>query len=105
MNSLPTEVSRAIRGCVSIGPGDISNLCINGELVQERVVWKKYCILDPQYGGLICDDELVARITTEDRWSVDVMNNHGTTYNSIDSSLIDNVEEAKRKTAKRGKVL
>ena len=94
LKPMPANVTKAIRGCVSIGSGDISNLRVNGKLVKEIIEWKDYCILDPLYGGIICDGEIVVRFNTDDTWSVDVMHNHNIVVNSIDASLIENLEKA-----------
>lgn len=101
----PDEITRAIVGCVSIGGGDMTNVSVNGVIVKEKVVWKTYCIMDPLYGGLVCDNELVVRITPKDTWSGEVMNNYGIVVNRVDAKQFKDVEEVKRKHAKRGKII
>lgn len=105
MQNLPKELTQGIRGCVSVGPGSLTNFRVNGKLVAKRVTWKEYCILDVLYGGLVCDSKLVARMHKGDAWSADKMINRGTVVNRIDETAVPNVEEVKRKSAKRGKII
>jgi hypothetical protein len=100
------DITRAIRGCISIGKGSITKLCLNGKCLHEKISWDRYCILDCYYGGLVCDNKLIVRFTKDDTWSIERMDNHGVVLNSIDTSKIEgNVEEIKERTAKNNNVL
>ena len=100
------RICNAIRGCVSVGAGYVTEFSVNGTIVEDRVEWKQYAVIDPYYGGLICDNKLVVSIKLGDAWSAKEMTNYGTVLNSVDVSRIDtDVEELKRKTSKRRKVI
>jgi hypothetical protein len=99
------EVTRAISSCISIGSGHLTDFCVNGNRLHERVEWKHYCVIDRNYGGLFCDGKLIQRVTTADTWSVAVMQNNGTVLNSVDATKIVNVESVKRRCAKKGKII
>lgn len=106
LEPLPKVLCDAIEGTISIGPGDLTNFCVNGKLIFERVEWKKYCVIDAQYGGLICDNERKAKFGQEDTWYASTMNNHGNVVNKLNADKIDgDVEEVKRQTAKKGKII
>lgn len=105
MNVLEPEVSAALRACISMGAGSMTNFYVNGKLVLKKVSWKEHCIVDSYYGGLVCDRKLVHRFGLRDKWGAETMTNKGTVYNSVDASLIEDVEEVKRKSAKKGKVI
>ncbi len=99
------ELSKAIRACISIGSGSLKDFSVNGKIIHKLVTWKKHCIIDPLYGGLVCDLELKTRMSLNDTWSAREMKNKGVVFNSIDSSLIENLEEVKRKSKKRGEIV
>lgn len=105
MQKTNTEVANAIRGTIGIGPGYITNFALNGKIEHKKITWKRYCVVDVLYGGVICDNKMIIRIKKGDEWSIGDMTVKGTVINSVDATMIDNVEEVKRKTAKRKKVI
>lgn len=101
----PEEIAQAIRGSICIGPGYLRKLAVNGKIEFEKLVWLEYCVLDPLYGGCICDNTLYVRIGLSDKWTVEHMETT-IVVNSVDQTLIKgNVDELKRKTAKKGKII
>lgn len=103
--TLEPELTKAITKCISIGAGSIDDFSVNGKLVHKRVTWKKYCILDASYGGLICDNKLVHRLAPGDKWSAATMEND-IVINGIDTTLLaGDVEALKKKTAEKDKVI
>jgi hypothetical protein len=105
MNQTPTVISNAIVRTIGIGPGNLTQFKINGELKFEKVEWKSYCIVDCNYGGLICDNKLICRFGPNDAWSIAIQNVNGTSINGVDASRIKDVEKVKSRTAKRNKII
>lgn len=95
---MPSEVTRAITACISIGPGSMTNFSINGHIVFKKVAWKKYCVIDANYGGLIIDNVPKKRFYPTDQWGVDTMENH-IVINAVDSSLLADPKKTKKDTA------
>lgn len=101
---MPSEVTRAITACISIGPGSMTNFSVNGEIVFKKIVWKKYCVVDAKYGGLIIDNVPKKRLYSTDVWSADTMEN-SIVINAIDSSLLDDPKKTKKDTEVPGKII
>ncbi len=82
---LEPEMAAAIDGCISIGPGEVHNVSVNGVLLKEEVKWEHFCILDPAYGGLTCDGVSIVEFHQEDTWYVESMSTQGETFNRVDA--------------------
>ena len=102
--TLDSTLTKAITGCVAIGPGNFVNFYLNNKLIRDKIVWEQYCIADPYYGGIICDNKLEVRMEATDRWGADSMTTK-VVVNRIDPTNISNLPALKRKTAKKNKVI
>jgi len=100
----PSEISQAIKACISIGPGRMTNFSVNGVIIFKTITWKKYCIIDATYGGLIADNIPKKQFYPTDVWSADVMENH-IVINSVDSSRLVDPKKTKKKTAVPGEII
>lgn len=105
MNQTPSEISNQIIRTIGIGAGNLVEFKVNGKLKLKTLEWKQYIIVDCNYGGLICDNKLVYKLGPEDTWTIKEQTVKGTCLNGIDASKIQNVEELKRKTAKKDVVI
>lgn len=105
MNQTPSEISQHISKTIGIGPGNLTEFKVNGKLKLKTLEWKQYIVIDCNYGGLICDNKLVYKIEPTDTWSVKEQTVNGVCLNGVDASKIKDVEEVKRKTAKKDKVI
>lgn len=96
---LDSDVCQALVGCISIGPGHMTNLKVNGLLITGRVEWNDHCIIDHNYGGVYADGKLVVRLYPADVWSADEQYNNRV-YNRFDSAKIPDVEKVKKRMKK-----
>ena len=105
MEQTDERVAASIRGCVSIGSGSLTNFYLDGKLVKEEVKWKKWCIIDELYGGLLCDGEMIVHVPLGHKWYAETMINKGIVINSCDASKIADIEDVERKATKKHKVV
>ena len=105
MQTTDSEISTNVACTIGIGSGNLTGFSINGKLVVAKLEWERYIVIDSNYGGLICDDKVIQKFTSDDTWSVEQETVNGTCLNCVVTAKIENVEELKRKTAKKDKVI
>lgn len=101
---MPAELTRAITACISIGPGSMTNFSINGDIVFKKVAWKKYCVIDANYGGLVIDNVLGKQFCSTDRWSAATME-CDVVIGAVDQILLADPKKTKKDTAVPGEII
>ena len=105
LGPLDSEACRAIVSCVSIGPGSLHTVRVNDTHIADTVTWKSHCIIDANYGGIWCDEELIAPLKPGDSWHVDKMINKGRCYNALDATRLQDVEQTKKRLRADGDIV
>ena len=102
LSPIDEEDCHSIVSCISIGPGSLFDIVVNGTPIADIVTWETHCILDVNYGGIWCDKKLIAPLKSGDTWSASKMINKGHLYYLLDSTRMKDAEQVKKRLREAG---
>lgn len=81
-----TKLAQDIDTFICIGAGNMTDFSVNDGVVHKFIAWKTSCVVDPTYGGLVCDNELLIPFPHGSVWTASVVNAFGDLLSSGTSS-------------------